>query len=473
MLRPRSALTGVLILAVLAAPVSTALAAPPVAVRVPATGGPFASSVSVANLSPQADTWQPLTSLKTSGRLGADEAAIYLLWLADREVVDFKLTGTGDIDIALFREEGTLLGSSTGPGSTESIYGPADIPDGWDVCALVVYANTAGSYLLKTALSDAAFTASLSRVAGPTRYDTAIEIAEDAFPAGCDTVVIASGVGFADALSASGLCGACDAPLLLVPPGSLPAAVSAEIDDLGATRAFIVGGTKAVGASVEAALNNKPSLEGSVTRVAGRTRYETAAMIAGRMSSELGTDLPTAFVASGQTYPDALATSPLAYAARIPILLTDKAYAPQETLDALGDVGVERAIIVGGPAVVGLAAQDDVEAVVGGPSERWAGGTRWETATEVAAHGEIEGWVSLDHVGVVSGRTFADALGGGVAAGAAGGVLVLTEPYVLSEAAEIFLADANGSASTGRVYGGPAAVWGNTYGMIDETLFLP
>lgn len=46
---------------------------------------------------------------------------------------------------------------------------------------------------------------STRRIAGANRYETAAEIAQDTYPGGCDTVVLANGENYPDALSASPL----------------------------------------------------------------------------------------------------------------------------------------------------------------------------------------------------------------------------------------------------------------------------
>jgi hypothetical protein len=91
-------------------------------------------------------------------------------------------------------------------------------------------------------------------IAGTNRYATAVQASEEAYPDGTDTVVIATGRNWPDALGGSALAGALDAPILLVPGASVPDIVTAEIERLGATSAVIVGGELAVGPGVFSAL---------------------------------------------------------------------------------------------------------------------------------------------------------------------------------------------------------------------------
>lgn len=89
------------------------------------------------------------------------------------------------------------------------------------------------------------------------------------------------------------------------------------------------------------------------------TRYGTAAAVAAEVDhreDELGriAGLTTAFVASGEAFPDALAAGSLAttQSDAFPILLVRPDAYPSETEQALADLGIEQAIIVGGTEAV-------------------------------------------------------------------------------------------------------------------------
>ncbi|MDD4675376.1 MAG: cell wall-binding repeat-containing protein [Syntrophaceticus schinkii] len=123
--------------------------------------------------------------------------------------------------------------------------------------------------------------ADVERIAEHDRYMTAAKIAETAFPDGAKTVVIANGedtLDYADALAGSFLAGVVKAPILLTRTDTLPKATKDVIrGKLGATEAYILGGTAAVSEAVVSEL--KDDLKLKVTRVAGVNRFETAAKI--------------------------------------------------------------------------------------------------------------------------------------------------------------------------------------------------
>ena len=89
--------------------------------------------------------------------------------------------------------------------------------------------------------------ATVTRISGSDRYDTAAQAADHGWRSGSDIVYIASGAGFADGLAA-GVSAAFDgAPLLLVPScGTLPVSVRNQLSNLGATQVYAVGGATAI-----------------------------------------------------------------------------------------------------------------------------------------------------------------------------------------------------------------------------------
>ena len=88
------------------------------------------------------------------------------------------------------------------------------------------------------------------RLSGANRYDTAIAISQEAFPAGADIVYVAVGTNFPDALAGAAQAAAAGAPVLLTPTNSLPASVAAEITRLGPVQIIILGGTSAISTTV-------------------------------------------------------------------------------------------------------------------------------------------------------------------------------------------------------------------------------
>jgi putative cell wall-binding protein len=285
----------------------------------------------------------------------------------------------------------------------------------------------------------------VKRLAGPDRYKTAVAASVEGW-ASSQYVVIATGESFPDALVGAPLAHAHGAPLLLVPRGSLPASVSAEITRLSATKAIILGGTGAVGTAVENSLRTMLQ-SANVERIAGSSRYDTARLIAMRLRDRYASGPGLGgrvVVATGATFPDAMAAAPFAAYKRYPILLTAAAAIPLETRNALSSLGATSTIVVGGTGAVSAGAMEYL-AATGRHPERISGGSRYDTAARIASYAAANG-CSFGTVVLATGVNFPDALVGGPLAARSAGVTLLTagaglsvdpENQVLEHASEI------------------------------------
>lgn len=312
------------------------------------------------------------------------------------------------------------------------------------------------AHLDESLMTTAAWAAQrVTRLAGNDRFATAIAMSQASYRS-ADTVVIVSGEGFADALSAAAVAGAYRAPLLLTRRDTLPAGLVSELHRLGTERVLIVGGTGAVSVAVEQALTGAGVHVES--RISGADRYATSAAAYRhlRTTSGLPTVAPAPFVVRGDAYPDAIAASPFAYRQIRPILLVRPTAAPDAITELFAEYGIPSAIVVGGTGAVsdgvvaelGTAGTGTLDAV------RLQGLDRYATAAAVARH-----WGRpYDFIGIASGRNYPDALVGGVLAGARGGALLLTPGDALSPASESVLAENAGDLQQVRTFGGTGAV---------------
>lgn len=297
------------------------------------------------------------------------------------------------------------------------------------------------------------FTSSTRRSFGTSRYDTAVSLSRDF--AWADTVVIATGRSFPDALAGAPLAHALDAPILLVGTDYVPASVKAEIARLGATRAVILGGEKAVGPGVVSGLVAAGIPLANIERISGADRYQTARLIAEELDDAGGgAGLPLAFIASGASFPDALAAGGAAAALGAPLLLVRPASMPAETSQAISALGCADTVILGGNAAVGSWADTAL------PSpERIQGSTRYETARAIAdwALANPACGFSEDEVFVATGRSFADALPCGAVTARRGAPTLLASTY-LPPATRSFISDRAPGISGVRIVGGAAAI---------------
>jgi putative cell wall-binding protein len=158
--------------------------------------------------------------------------------------------------------------------------------------------------------------ATVTRLGGPDRYATAVEVSRDAFPGGAATVFVAAGVNFPDALAAAAAAAHRQGPILLSTPSSLPATVEAELRRLAPTRVVLAGGTAALSSAVESRI--RQVLPGAtVQRVGGANRYETASLVANEFSNPTGL-----YLASGTVFADALVAAAAAGHKGQPVLIT-------------------------------------------------------------------------------------------------------------------------------------------------------
>lgn len=291
-----------------------------------------------------------------------------------------------------------------------------------------------------------------TRLAGGTRYTTAVDVSEQAFPFGADTVVIATGDDWPDALGGAALAGAVDGPVLLTHSDWLDASTSAELLRLGARNVYLLGGYAAVSPAVETQL--EMMLPGFVWRIGGPDRYATSKAVANRTVEVLGSEFDgKACVATGMNFPDAVGAAPLGAGLGWPVLLVR----PSDP-SVLLPPSTDSVVILGGEDAVGPAVETFLEGELGDTEvDREGGADRYETSAMLAQYGVDHGLL-WDGVGISSGTNFPDALTGGAALGLYRTTLLLTRPTDLSAPAAEKLTDNAAEIEDVTFLGGTAAI---------------
>ena len=230
-----------------------------------------------------------------------------------------------------------------------------------------------------SALADLGISA--QRVTGADRYETSTAAARridsvGKMPGLGRTAIVANGEVFADALVAGPLAAHGPHPLLLTPPAELHAGLAGYVREAGIEHVVLMGGTTALSRTVETSLRE---LGLSVTRRAGRTRFETAVKTA-ELAAELygraaGGNCFTGDrvgLARGDVPFDSFSAGPLLGRLCAPLLLTETATVPPSTaahLDAvraaLGADATLELLVFGGDAAV---SRSGIDAYVRGPS---------------------------------------------------------------------------------------------------------
>lgn len=198
---------------------------------------------------------------------------------------------------------------------------------------------------------NAAPNAEIKRIWGQTRYETSLNIMGE-LCGRSNTVIVATGTNFADALSISPYSYATGSPVILCDPSTgLSEDALTKIRNGGYTNAVIVGGKNAVSTSVENQL--KQNGVATIKRLAGETRFETSQLIADfELSQQLGFGVDGIALATGLNFPDALAAGPVAGRKLTPLLLVDSgASSASQWLSAHAN-DISGALIVGGENAV-------------------------------------------------------------------------------------------------------------------------
>ena len=243
------------------------------------------------------------------------------------------------------------------------------------------------------------------RLAGGNRYDTAIQISQATWSS-ANSVVLTRGDDFPDALAGSTLAKSSkvNGPLLLTDSKQLLPEVLAEIQRLHSQQIYILGGTGAVSAEVQNSLAQNNLI---VHRIEGKDRYETAANIA----LEAVANSSQAFLASGNSFADALSVSSYAAAHGIPLLLTNLETIPSVTLQALKKLGVHSITMIGGEGVISSSVKNQLEGL-GFSVDRLAGADRY--LTNITVLNKLN--YNTHTVFAATGKDFPDALSGAILA---------------------------------------------------------
>lgn len=221
--------------------------------------------------------------------------------------------------------------------------GPAVVSDGV-LAALQPYAGAGG----------------VNRLAGADRYATAAAVSAATFPTGVPVAYVSTGTAFPDALTGGVAAGREGGPLLLVQPNRLPDVTAGELSRLQPGRVVVLGGTGAVSDGVLAALQPYAS-SGTVTRLAGSDRYETALAISRATTPG---QVSTVYVATGRAFADGLAGSPPGARAGVPLLIVNPAGLSPSVAAELRRLNPNRIVVLGGTAAV-------PDAVVGQITALW------------------------------------------------------------------------------------------------------
>lgn len=294
----------------------------------------------------------------------------------------------------------------------------------------------------------------IPRLYGSNRSATAIEVAEtmkdtlgvETF----DSIIIASGDNFADALAGSCLAAQEQAPILLHRASAVTMNTEYIQKNLRAGgTVYLLGGTSAVPEAVETTLEDAGI---NVQRLAGTTRFDTNLEILEEVKITSGQEI---LISTGHNFADSLSAS----ATGLPILMVNNTTgkltdAQVKFLESLQNCSFT---IIGGTSAVSQSLENAISAF--GDVTRLSGSNREATSILVAE----TYFTNPELVVLAYSRNFPDGLCGGPLANLLGVPLILTNAGHETATAK-YIAD-NG-ITTGIVLGGTAALSNKTVNAI-------
>lgn len=224
------------------------------------------------------------------------------------------------------------------------------------------------------------------RFSGKDRFKTAVDIADglkkSLDTSAFDSVIVASGENYPDALSGSSLVRSKDhAPVILVSKETekeIIAYIQSNLSPDG--RVYLLGGTGVVSASFEKGLKNSfKDKDVSVIRLSGADRYDTNLDIL-RTSGLEGEEL---IVCDGNGYADSLSAS----AAGKAVMLVGKSISGTQLDFIENELKPSKITLIGGSAVVSKQVENVLKSYARKNSidlQRIYGDTRYETSVKIA-----------------------------------------------------------------------------------------
>lgn len=293
---------------------------------------------------------------------------------------------------------------------------------------------------------------SLSRLGGDDRYEVSANVYREVSKMfTTDTIIVASGEIYNDALSGTPLAYVNGAPLLLTSMNSLPSSTQTVVNEIKPTHAIILGGTGSVSTNVETQLQNLGVT--TIERISGANRFEVSANIAERLGH---IDSETALIVSGLVYSDALTASSPAASHGMPLLQVETNSIPTSIQNYINNhPEITKFVIVGGSGTVSDTVKTQLSQLRPGATiDRVDGVNRYEVGINVIDYFDM----NVDFLTFNNGTDFPDAMSSGPLAAYLGSAILLTDPNTLPTNINSFLDQHYGQIFFIYIIGGPASV---------------
>lgn len=291
----------------------------------------------------------------------------------------------------------------------------------------------------------------VNRISGADRFVVAANISAQMNPNGSDTVYVATGSNFPDALSIAPVAGRDNSSLLLTLPDQIPGSILSELKRLNPKKIVVVGGVNSINPSV---FNQLQGIA-PTSRVDGADRYQASSGFV--IQNFAAKNTPVVYITTGANFPDALSAASAAASKDAPVLLTSGTGTnglDQSTRNALDFLKPSKIIIAGGPNSVSVETEKALKSYSGiGSVTRLAGNDRFAASAAI----NREAFVGhVDTAFLATGLNFPDALAGAALAGSKGSPLYVTQADCVPGAALDALATQ--TPTTVTLLGGPLSL---------------
>lgn len=292
------------------------------------------------------------------------------------------------------------------------------------------------------------------RIYGRNRYETAMRVAKNVKAAQgvskFDSIILASGTSFPDALSGSYLSGVTGAPILLINENRYADSVIAYAKKnlKRGGKVYILGGEGAVPKSIEFKIKNAGM--SNITRLGGMDRYETNLEIlkeGDKLYAQKNGGLlqQRCLICSGAGFADSLGAGATGY----PILLVGRDIREDQKEYLSGRKSMTY-YMIGGEAAV--SPRVELSASMLGRTRRAAGADRYSTAVKTA---EMFYGTNPREVVVVYGQDFADGLAAAALAQAKKCPILLSNEKNIAQS---YNYEKSANISYATIVGGPSLV---------------
>ncbi|BDB00311.1 leucine-rich repeat protein [Clostridium botulinum] len=258
----------------------------------------------------------------------------------------------------------------------------------------------------------------VNKMSGKDRYETAANVATANWKEGTENVIITSGEGYTDSLSASVLAKKLNAPIILTKSQELHKSAKEALKTLKAKNLHVIGGN----ASVSQSIRDDLKREGyALTELGGKTRFETNLAIAKYLVEKHNVKADEILVVNGKDgFSDALSAASVAAAKGQILLIVGKDTSTTDLAAKFIEEHNSKVTVIGTEKVIPKTVYDKL-----GAKERVIGGAnRFETNLNIMKHFKLN--TDKLYVANATGDGYADALVASALAGRAASQLILT-----------------------------------------------